>query len=185
MNEKLFEIISKKVDLADKFAWIAHHGVRRKGRSKAPYHDHVKGVATILEGYGCEDEDILSAAFLHDTIEDVKGLSLDTLEEMFGNKVAELVSEVTNSPDLDGMEKEQYMNNKMVNLSNDALTIKLGDCLYNCSDSPKRDQIDRMHNNINFLKRNRKLTDMHAELIAAFEASYTMKIKGGLHGVGK
>jgi len=155
---------------------IAHDdmGQTRKGTG-ARYWTHPHTVSDILEGYGIEDEDILSAATLHDTMEDTE-VSYSNIKDIFDKKVADLVKEVTNSPDLDGLGKEDYMNEKLLRISDDALLIKLGDMLHNCGDKPRLNQIERMKNNLKFLLRKRKgLKEIHRDLIDSFFSMFDLK----------
>jgi len=173
----LNELVSKRQALAREFARIAHDdmGQRRKG-SNDPYWKHPQTVADLLESYGAS-EPALCAAELHDTVEDTE-VDYEHILEYYGKDVADLVKEVTNSPDLDGMEKEDYMNFKILKLSNDALTIKLGDMLHNCLDKPKLKQIERMKRNLEFLLRKRKnLLEVHRELIDTFMVGFKFKRK--------
>jgi len=157
---------------------IAHddEGQTRKG-SGARYWVHPQGVADLLQGYGVTDDTILCAAEIHDCVEDT-AVTIDDIVELLDEKVAELVSEVTNSPDLDGLEKEEYMSRKLVNLTDDALTIKLGDMIYNTLDNPKKDQIERMKKNLEYLQHHRQIRkQLHRDLIETFYEAYKSKIK--------
>ena len=170
--------MSNEQQLAREYARFAHDdvGQRRKG-TNAPYWTHPQGVADLLEGYGASDA-ICITAELHDTAEDTE-VTIDDLRNTFGDEVSELVSEVTNSPDLDGLEKETYMNRKLIGLTNDALTVKLGDCVYNLLDRPREQQAKRMYNNIRYLIKNREqpLQKIHKALINTFISAYKAKFQ--------
>lgn len=58
-----------------------------------PYASHLAGVAVILARHGF-DEEVLAAAALHDAIEDTVA-TLDDIRDMFGDRVASLVDDVT------------------------------------------------------------------------------------------
>lgn len=73
---------------AVRFALEKHSGQRRKG-ADVPYILHPFEAATIVATM-TEDENVLAAAVLHDTIEDA-GVTLDEVEERFGPRVAALV----------------------------------------------------------------------------------------------
>ena len=81
-----------KLEKAIGFAMQAHHGMRRK-KENIPYIIHPLEVVTILAGM-TDDEDILSAAVLHDTVEDTN-VSLDVICSEFGQRVMELVKSET------------------------------------------------------------------------------------------
>ncbi len=70
------------------FATQAHEGTRRKGKERL-YILHPIEVMTIV-GSITEDEEILAAAVLHDTVEDTDVKQGD-IEREFGKRVAELV----------------------------------------------------------------------------------------------
>src|SRR4051812_8681662 len=76
------------------FAARAHrHQIRRD--DKTPYVSHVYRVAmTVRHVFGCEDERVIAAALLHDTIEDTT-TDYDELEERFGRDIADMVSALT------------------------------------------------------------------------------------------
>lgn len=66
---------------------------RVNGRRKA-YYTHPVAVAAFLAKRRC-DAETLAAAFLHDVVEDVEGVSLADIETEFGPVVARLVDGVT------------------------------------------------------------------------------------------
>lgn len=73
------------------FAFKAHEGQKRKDGTI--YILHPLEVATIV-GTMTNDEDVLAAAVLHDTVEDTS-VSADDILTNFGEKIAELVSHET------------------------------------------------------------------------------------------
>ncbi len=77
-----------KLEEAVLYAAVSHAGTRRKGES-VPYILHPLEVMTIV-GSITENEDVLSAAVLHDTVEDTSTTREDILR-LFGARVAELV----------------------------------------------------------------------------------------------
>ena len=79
-------------DEAIRFAAEAHSGMTRK-RESAPYILHPLEVATIV-GTMTSDEEVLSAAVLHDTVEDTP-VTIEEIEARFGKRVAELVATET------------------------------------------------------------------------------------------
>ncbi|MHA1143577.1 MAG: HD domain-containing protein [Candidatus Helarchaeota archaeon] len=114
------------------FARQKHAGQRRKV-SNAEYVVHPINVAKILEKYGCQ-EPFLSAALLHDTIEDTS-TTYDEILVQFGRDIADLVRELTNDKrEIKKIGKTQYLLEKLKNMSSKALTIKLADRLDNIRD---------------------------------------------------
>lgn len=79
------------IDAAIEFAAKAHEGQFRKG-TKRPYIVHPIEVADIVATM-TQDEEIICAAVLHDTIEDCKGVTEEILRTKFGDRVAAMVSE--------------------------------------------------------------------------------------------
>lgn len=78
------------IDEAIEFATKAHAGQFRKG-TKRPYIVHPVEVADIVATM-TQDEEIICAAVLHDTIEDCKGITEGLLKERFGERVASMVA---------------------------------------------------------------------------------------------
>lgn len=112
-------------------AEIAHEGQLRK--SGAPYITHPVAVAEILADLGL-DANTISAALLHDTIEDTD-YSADLLRKEFGDEIANLVDGVTKLDRLTyGPTAEAETVRKMVvAMAKDirVLVIKLADRLHN------------------------------------------------------
>ena len=76
------------IDKAIKFAASAHEGMKRKGFGQ-PYIFHpleVLSLASLLT----DDEDVLTAAVLHDTVEDA-GIKIEDIRSEFNDRVANLV----------------------------------------------------------------------------------------------
>jgi len=70
-----------------------HDGRHRKGEEKNPEIVHLVAVASIVSQY-TDDEEVVAAALLHDTIEDTSYTAFD-LKKEFGDRVCELVCGVT------------------------------------------------------------------------------------------
>jgi len=121
------ELIDHAYDAAKK----AHEGQNRK--SGEPYITHPVAVAEILADIGL-DSATLSAALLHDTVEDTE-YSLDFIKKNFGQEVSNLVDGVTKLDRLTyGPTAEAETLRKMViAMSKDirVLVIKLADRLHN------------------------------------------------------
>lgn len=86
-------IHSPLVEKAMRLAATAHRHQHRKG-SDVPYIAHPASVALILEQAGFRDENILSAALLHDVVEDTD-CTLDEIRRQFPAQVVELVESLT------------------------------------------------------------------------------------------
>ncbi len=88
---------SYRIELALKAATVLHKNQVRKGNLPVPYVSHLFAVALIAADY-TENEDVVVAALLHDTLEDTDYTAKE-LEEDFGGKVREIVEGVTEPQD--------------------------------------------------------------------------------------
>ncbi len=88
-------IMSAKLHAALEFAVKAHAGQDRDGKMPPPYACHPVEVMMNLRYTGkVEDEDLLAAALLHDTVEE-SGVEFTDILDGFGNRVESLVRELT------------------------------------------------------------------------------------------
>lgn len=102
MDQKLFND-------ALMFALKAHDGVSRKS-SSIPFILHPMEVATIVSSI-VEDQEIMAAALLHDTVEDAE-VSLKEIEEKFGRRVCELVASETEDKLRDMLPEDSWQKRK-------------------------------------------------------------------------
>ena len=117
-----------------RFASYKHRKQRRKDADASPYINHPIAVAELLATTG-EVSDIatLSAAVLHDTIEDTETTS-EELEAAFGAEVRHLVEEVTDDKSLEKQTRKQLQVEHAPGLSPGAKMIKLADLSCNLAD---------------------------------------------------
>lgn len=90
------DFIEKRENIIEKalmFAVLAHSGQVRKGNKKEPAIVHPIAVAEILRQYGA-DENVISAAYLHDVVEDTK-YTIEDIRRIFGEDIAHLVEVAT------------------------------------------------------------------------------------------
>lgn len=114
-----------------RYASEQHSGQRRKGSSQKPYINHPIQVAEILwEAGEAQDMAVLTAALLHDTVEDTRATPRE-IAEKFGEKVRDLVMEVTDDKSLPSSERKQRQIAKAPHLSAGARQIKLADKISN------------------------------------------------------
>ena len=119
-------VLSAAVFAADK-----HAKQRRKGAAAEPYINHLLEVAQLVADAVREpDTNLLIAALLHDTIEDV-GVTGEELAQRFGNDVATLVLEVTDDKTLPKEERKRLQIEHASKISARAQTIKLADKISN------------------------------------------------------
>jgi len=133
--------LTKKEKDAWDWAKSLHSGQIRKFTNKPYFEAHVKRVNGIVKQY-TTDEDLLISAILHDVPEDCfedYEVGLHEIEEKFGKKISNIVRELTSVKDeIEHFyfgSKSDYLVDKMLNISDDALTIKLADRLQNISDA--------------------------------------------------
>ena len=116
------------------FAAQKHRDQRRKDKDISPYINHPISVAKIISKIGnVEDSEVLSAALLHDTLEDTK-TTPEELIDNFGERVCSLVQEVTDDKTLPKLEQKQRQIDHAKEISGDAAIIKLGDKIANVTD---------------------------------------------------
>jgi (p)ppGpp synthase/HD superfamily hydrolase len=127
------------MDLKEKARKVAkeqHGNKRRKYGEKELYYNHPFGVAERLEEFDEYriNENIIAAAYLHDTIEDTP-MDYEALKAQFNEKIAELVRELTsdsskynsNKEDSKYLAKAKYLTDKINKMSKEARIIKLAD----------------------------------------------------------
>jgi guanosine-3',5'-bis(diphosphate) 3'-pyrophosphohydrolase len=125
--------INKLLEAAS-FAAQKHTGQHRKGDAKEPYINHPLEVANLIANVGgIADVDVLIAAVLHDTVEDV-GVKKEEIAERFGDRVAGIVMEVTDDKTLPKDERKRLQVEHAPHLSHEAKIVKLGDKISNIRD---------------------------------------------------
>ena len=92
------------IDKAREFATKAHDGQFRKG-TKRPYIVHPIEVGDIVSTM-TTDEEVISAAILHDTIEDCEGVTERMLAELFSERVAGMVAQESEDKSRTWMERK-------------------------------------------------------------------------------
>ena len=116
------------VDKAIIAATIAHGGTERRGKG-FPYIIHpleaMAIVATITN-----DPELLSAAVLHDAIEDTS-MTYDEIKDQIGERVANLVKEAPDGRKLTWQERKQRDMDNLSRASRDVKIVAMGDKLSN------------------------------------------------------
>jgi guanosine-3',5'-bis(diphosphate) 3'-pyrophosphohydrolase len=119
---------------AIKFASEKHVLQRRKGCNDIPYINHTIRVAHILQVTAKENDPVLlSAAVLHDVLEDTDATEVQ-LKELFGEEVCSIVIEVTDDMSLTYDDRKRSQIKKAPTLSNKAKLIKIADKISNIQD---------------------------------------------------
>lgn len=112
---------------ATDFAAKKHSAQRNKNAEASPYINHPIEVAFLLASVGgVDDEDILIAALLHDTIEDTQ-TTRDEIVALFGEAVAALVVECTDDMSLPKVERKRLQVEHAPEKSSGAKMIKIAD----------------------------------------------------------
>ncbi|MCB1906101.1 MAG: bifunctional (p)ppGpp synthetase/guanosine-3',5'-bis(diphosphate) 3'-pyrophosphohydrolase [Rhodocyclaceae bacterium] len=116
------------------FAADKHRHQRRKDVLASPYINHPIALAHVLanEG-GVTDTVVLSAAVLHDTVEDTE-TSADELRQVFGEQVASVVMEVTDDKARSKDERKRLQVEHAPQLTDEAKLVKLADKICNLRD---------------------------------------------------
>ncbi len=124
---------------AASFAARKHQGQTRAD-NLTPYFSHVARVTLILSHeFGVTDEDVLTAALLHDTIEDT-ATDYDEVAALFGTRVAEYVVLLTKNVMLPKKEREEDYVARLSKAPEPVMIAKMADLYDNLSDrvhSPK------------------------------------------------
>ena len=120
------------IDRAIEFATKAHEGQFRKG-TRRPYIVHPIEVGDIVSTM-TTDEEVISAAILHDTIEDCKGVTREVLAENFSERVASLVAQESEDKSKSWMERKGSTIERIRTASFEVQMIGLADKLSNMRD---------------------------------------------------
>ena len=116
------------------FAARAHQHAKRKDK-ETPYASHVFRVCLIVRHvFGISDEDVLTAALLHDTIEDTP-TDYDDILERFGATVAGYVAALTKDMRRHDDDRENDYRNTLANAPWQVKVCKLADVYDNLIDS--------------------------------------------------
>ncbi|RDH82729.1 MAG: bifunctional (p)ppGpp synthetase/guanosine-3',5'-bis(diphosphate) 3'-pyrophosphohydrolase [endosymbiont of Galathealinum brachiosum] len=134
--------MSSLITKAQEFATTEHQRINHVRKySNLPYQTHLQAVAKLVSTV-TDDEEMIAAAWLHDTVEDTPA-TLGDIEKAFGIHVAELVEELTDvSKPSDGNRatRKEIDRQHLATASRRAKTIKLADLIHNCADIVKNDE---------------------------------------------
>jgi (p)ppGpp synthase/HD superfamily hydrolase len=151
MNE--LEAVMRAADTAARW----HVNQRRKGVAGEPYVNHLIEVASLVtsatEG---READVVIAALLHDAVED-QLIPTEQIASEFGQKVADIVMEVTDNKSLPKAERKRLQVENAPKKSRQAKLIKLADKTSNLravANSPAPDwSIERRLEYVDWAKR--------------------------------
>ncbi|WP_459190627.1 HD domain-containing protein [Ralstonia pseudosolanacearum] len=166
-----------KLVAAISFAAEKHRNQRRKDHEASPYINHPIALANVLANEaGVEDERVLMAAVLHDTIEDTETTEQELLR-LFGKDVTDIVMEVTDDKSLPKTERKRLQVEHAAHISRRAKLVKLADKVCNLRDiaqSPPADwPLERKQEYFDWAKAVVDgLRGVHPGLEALFDAAY-------------
>ena len=120
------------INKAIEFATKAHEGQFRKGTER-PFILHPLEVGKIVSTM-TEDEEVVSAAILHDTIEDCDGITEDIICAEFSPRVAKMVAQESEDKSKSWMERKSTTIEKLKNAPQEIQMIGLADKLSNMRD---------------------------------------------------
>lgn len=123
-----------QIKKAIQFAAKKHHGHMRLETEPLPYITHLFSVAILVAEDGAHD-DVVTAALLHDTIEDT-GTTREEIVEAFNENVAVLVESVSEIKEMDGRklewkERKQDYLARLEQSSDEAILIAIADKIDN------------------------------------------------------
>tara|TARA_B100001142_G_scaffold3072_1_gene3218 strand:- start:444 stop:1001 length:558 start_codon:yes stop_codon:yes gene_type:complete len=124
--------MKNKINLSKQYAIQQHKGQYRKN-NKTPYWHHLRDVVNNLEVMGIEDESILCAGWLHDSIEDTS-FDFEDVSKFFGKKIALMVSDLTKETRLPKNQQEKNYLTQLSKSSWQTKVVKFADILANISD---------------------------------------------------
>lgn len=126
------DLVSKARNYAIKAHAHIHH---LRKYSFEPYSVHLQAVADLVASV-TNDQEMIAAAWLHDTVEDT-ATTLHDLKQAFGPIVAHLVDELTDvsrSSDGNRTVRKSIDRAHLAKASQRGKTIKLADLIHNCQD---------------------------------------------------
>jgi (p)ppGpp synthase/HD superfamily hydrolase len=127
---------SKLLHQAIEFATKVHSGQQRKGKD-VPYVAHVLAVGLIVSLVS-DDENIIAAGILHDTIEDCQpkgSVTKESIAAAFSPEIAQMVDDVTEkAKDLPWFERKMKALEHIKNMQHNSQLVKSADVLHNLTE---------------------------------------------------
>ena len=119
---------------ARNFARKKHAGQLRKN-GKTTTFSHLQDVVKNLKKMKVKNEEIICAAWLHDTIEDTD-TDFDVIKDRFGKRIADIVVSVTKDNRLPRKQREIKYAKNLKTANSKAKLVKIADILANVNDAP-------------------------------------------------
>jgi len=164
--------MSSIADRALAFATAKHQGKKR--RNGEEFIVHPIAVGEHIKRYKSDEcfDELIAAGYLHDILEETDVTYVE-LVNTFGYLIAGMVLELTTDEDMKtDLGKEKYLSYRFKNMTSWALSIKLCDRLHNTSDLTILDDdfkdryIEETENILDFLEKNRELTNTQMAIIS-------------------
>jgi hypothetical protein len=134
--------MSELVKQAREFATAAHQRIdHRRKYTKQPYQVHLKSVAQLVASV-TDDEEMIAAAWLHDTVEDTAATHYD-IEQQFGRGVHDLVyalTDISKPGDGNRATRKGIDRAHLTGACVRAKSVKLADLIDNLRDICKHDE---------------------------------------------
>lgn len=123
------------------FAAERHKSQFRKGADRAPFINHPIQVADLLANRAGENDPVLiSAAILHDVIEDTansveeRETLISHISELFGEEILSVTLEVTDDKTLEKKDRKRLQIENAASLSDNAKKLRIADKIMNLHD---------------------------------------------------
>ena len=122
-------MLSDRLERAIRLCLRAHAGQVRKADPGVPYASHPIHVAFLVREAGADEETVI-AALLHDLLEDTD-VTFEELEEAFGQRVARIVSELSEDKSLRWEQRKSRMVEHLRVASPEAKLVAAADKAHN------------------------------------------------------
>lgn len=159
--------------IVEAMAFAAHaHAFQLRDDVGDAYVVHLAEVAASCARHEPFDPVLVTAALLHDTVEDTP-VTEDALRGIFGDEVTDIVMEVTDPPGLKGKARRERQVTHMATASVRAKLIKIADKTSNVAelaDHPKG--IGKIKNAARYVDWSRRVVDVCRGSDAALEAEF-------------
>ena len=162
------------------FAAHKHRDQRRKDKEASPYINHPIELAHVLWDEGeVRDPLVIAAALLHDTLEDTE-TSWQELRGEFGEEIADIVLEVTDTQWLRKEVRKRLQVAKAKHSSEQARLVKLADKICNVRDlatrAPEGWSLERKRQYYDWAREVvDRLRGTHPELERRFDEVYALR----------
>lgn len=161
------------------FSADKHRNQRRKDKDASPYINHPIDLLNILVMAGIRDTATLTAAVLHDTVEDTETTASE-LENKFTLEIANIVLEVTDDKDLPKEERKRLQVVHAAEISHRGRLVKVADKTANLRDiahfPPEQWTLTRRQNYFDWAREVvTAVGTVNPALLEAFENAYKLR----------